>query len=169
MRSADKFDRMCFLHLQLPLRRVCPPFQPFLSHTSPQRVRAQGWNVRISHNDFIDQYSKPFYRSVYLSQPLFFSFQCFHCSFAGKLANSAAMSACSSDRERVACIFAAYSASKEVAAKKLEALTVKDDFHVGITLVFMKSRKATAYLQVRGLGVEQQKGNQYKGSSLCVQ
>jgi hypothetical protein len=132
-------------------------------------VRAQGWNVRISHNDFIDQYSKPFYRSVYLSQPLFFSFKCFHCSFAGKLANSAAMSACSSDRERVACIFAAYSASKEVAAKKLEALTVKDDFHVGITLVFMKSRKATAYLQVRGLGVEQQKGNQYKGSSLCVQ
>ena len=107
-----------------------------------------------------------FFTEVFISFKLFFSF---HCSFEGKLANSAAMSACSSDRERVACIFAAYSASKEVAAKKLEALTVKDDFHVGITLVFMKSRKATAYLQVRGLGVEQQKGNQYKGSSLCVQ
>jgi hypothetical protein len=49
------------LHLQWLLRRACPPFWPFFSHTSPQRVRAQGWNVRISHNDFIDQYSKLFY------------------------------------------------------------------------------------------------------------
>lgn len=36
--------------------------------------------------------------------------------------------------------------------KKLDSLAVKDDFHVGITLVFMKSRKATAHLQVRHKG-----------------
>ena len=44
-------------------------------------------------------------------------------------------------------------ASQEVAKKTLEALAAKDDFHVGITLVFMKSRKATAYLQVRNRAV----------------
>ena len=37
--------------------------------------------------------------------------------------------------------------------KKLDHLAVKDDFHVGITLVFMKSRKATAHLQVRHKGL----------------
>jgi hypothetical protein len=58
------------------------------------------------------------------------------------------MSSCASDRDRIACIFDAYNQSKEVASKKLEALAAKDDFHVGITLVFLKSRKATAYLQV---------------------
>ena len=71
----------------------------------------------------------------------------------GKLANSAAMSSSTSDRDRVACIFSAYNASQEVAKKTLEALAAKDDFHVGITLVFMKSRKATAYLQVRNQAV----------------
>ncbi len=101
--------------------------------------------MRISHNDFIDQYSKPFYRNIRVAQPLLFPLT---ANLQGKLANSAVMSACGSDRERVKCIFAAYNASKEVVAKSLEALSVKDDFHIGITLVFMKSRKATAYLQV---------------------
>jgi hypothetical protein len=59
------------------------------------------------------------------------------------------MSSSTSDRDRVACVFASYNSSPEVVKKKLETLAAKDDFHVGITLVFMKSRKATAYLQVR--------------------
>jgi hypothetical protein len=63
--------------------------------------------------------------------------------------NSKAMSSCSNDRDRVAGIFAAYNMSAEVRTKKLEAVEAKQDFHVGISLVFMKSRKVTAYLQVR--------------------
>jgi hypothetical protein len=63
--------------------------------------------------------------------------------------NSKAIAACLNDRDRVAGIFAAYNASAEVRAKKLEVVDAKQDFHVGISLVFMKSRKVTAYLQVR--------------------
>ena len=52
--------------------------------------------------------------------------------------NSKAIAACLNDRDRVAG-----------RAKKLEVVDAKQDFHVGISLVFMKSRKVTAYLQVR--------------------
>ena len=98
---------------------------------------------------------------IAISTPYFF---CAICSFPlsshfdlpflslGKLANSAAIASCSGDRDRVACVFASYNSSKEVATKKLDPLAAKDDFHVGITLVFMKSRKATAHLQVRHKG-----------------
>ena len=63
--------------------------------------------------------------------------------------NSKVMASCANDRDRVARIFDAYNASAEVASKKLEAVEAKQDFHVGISVVFMKSRKVTAYLQVR--------------------
>ena len=63
--------------------------------------------------------------------------------------NSKVMASCANDRDRVARIFEAYNASAEVASKKLEAVEAKQDFHVGISVVFMKSRKVTAYLQVR--------------------
>lgn len=63
--------------------------------------------------------------------------------------NSKVIASCANDRDRVARIFEAYNASAEVASKKLEAVEAKQDFHVGISVVFMKSRKVTAYLQVR--------------------
>ncbi len=38
------------------LIKDCHRLLTVIPDTRHQRVRAQGWNVRMSHNDFIDQY-----------------------------------------------------------------------------------------------------------------